>query len=117
LVGKRLPNRQAVPAIAAVLLVPMVLGNMLQFSGAASSYRNARATEIAELRLIESLRSDPRLSLNVQPDDANAIYVNARTYFIAIDRFGRPTLDYDWQQYVNTAAVEAARQRLLPGSK
>lgn len=116
LIGNRLPNRRAVPVIAAVLLVPMVLGNMLQFAGAAVHYRGARATELAELQLIESLRSDPRLALDVQPDDTNAIDITARTYLAAIDRFGRPTLGYDWQSSVDAAAVDAARRRLLPGS-
>jgi len=116
LVGSRLPNRRAVPVIAAVLVVPMVLGNMLQFAGAAVQHRTWRATELAELRLIESLRSDPRLALDVQPDDTSAIGVYARPYLAAIDRFGRPTLEYDWQPYVDAAAVEAARRRLLPGS-
>jgi hypothetical protein len=94
----------------------MVLGNMLQFAGAAVHYRGARATELAELQLIESLRSDPRLALDVQPDDTNAIDITARTYLAAIDRFGRPTLGYDWQSSVDAAAVDAARRRLLPGS-
>jgi hypothetical protein len=116
LVGNRLPNRRAVPVIAAILIVPMVLGNMLQFAGAAGEHRGWRATELAELRLIESLRSDPRLALDVQPDDASAIDVKARPYLAAIDRFGRPTLEYDWQPSVDAAAVEAARRRLLPGS-
>lgn len=116
LVGDRLPNRRAVPIIAAVLIVPMVLANMRQFAGAAGEHRSWRATELAELRMIESLRTDPRLALDVQPDDASAIDVKARPYLAAIDRYGRPTLDYDWQPSVDTAAVEAARHRLLPGS-
>jgi hypothetical protein len=80
LVGNRLPNRRAVPVIAAVLVVPMVLANMRQFAGAAGEHRGWRATELAKLRLIESLRSDPRLALDVQPDDTSAIGVKARPY-------------------------------------
>jgi hypothetical protein len=117
LVGNRLPNRRAVPVIAAVLIVPMVLANMRQFAGVAVELRGWRATQLAELRLIESLRSDPRLALDVQADPrASAVYLKARPYLAAIDRFGRPTLEYDWQPYVDAAAVEAARRRLLPGS-
>jgi len=115
-IGKRLPNRSAVPVIAAVLIVPMVLANMRQFAGDAVQLGRWRATELAELRLIESLRSDPRLALDVRLDDSSAIEVKARPYLAAIDRFGRPTLEYDWQPYVDAAAVEAARRRLLPGS-
>jgi hypothetical protein len=116
LIGNRLPNRRAVPVIAAVLIVPMVLANMRQFAGDAMQLGRWRATELAELRLIESLRSDPRLALDVRLDDISAIEVKVGPYLSAIDRFGRPTLEYDWQPYVDAAAVEAARRRLLPGS-
>jgi hypothetical protein len=116
LVGNRLPKHRAVPLIAAILIVPMVLGNMRQFAGAAVTHRDWRATELAELQLIESLRADPHLALDVQPDDTTAIEVRPGPYLTAIDRFGRPTLGYDWQPNVDAAAVEAARSRLLTGS-
>lgn len=110
----RLPKRRAVPIVAAILLVAMVLGNMRQFVVVAQLFRGWRATELAELRLIESLRSDPNLALDVQPDNTYAIGITPRLYLAAIERFGRPTLDYDWQPEVDEAAVEAARTRLLP---
>ncbi|HEY3383823.1 MAG TPA: hypothetical protein VGK32_18835 [Vicinamibacterales bacterium] len=116
LIGGRLSNRRAASILIAILIVPMVLGNMRQFAGAAVQHRTWRATELAELRLIESLRSDPRLALDVQPDDTRAIGITARSYLSAIDRFGRPTLEYDWQPFIDPAAVEAARRRLLPES-
>jgi hypothetical protein len=119
-VGHRLEaprwRRRAVPVAAAVLLLLMVLANMRQFAGVAVLSRHLRATELAELRLIESLRVEPGLALDVQPDDTYLISLTARGYLAAIDRFGRPTLEYDWQASVDTAAVEATRRRLLPGS-
>ena len=108
--------RRWAPIAATVVLVPMVLGNMWQLSGVAVMTRHERATELAELRVIESLRGTPGLALDVQPDDTLLMGVTARSYFAAIDRFGRPTLPWDWQSEVDAAAVEAARHRLLPGS-
>jgi hypothetical protein len=116
LIGNRLPKRRAVPVIAAILIVPMALGNMRQFAGAAVTHRDWRATELAELQLIESLRGDPHLAPDVQPDDTTAIEVRPGPYLVAIDRFGHPTLGYDWQPNVDSVAVEAARLRLLGGS-
>jgi len=119
-VGDRLEaprwRKRAVPVAATVVLVPMVLGNMLHLSGASVLLRHVRATELAELRLIESLRAEPGLALDVQPDDNYLIGVTARGYLAAIDRFGAPTLGWDWETEVDAAAVEAARHRLLPGS-
>ncbi len=119
-VGERLEaprwRKRAVPVAATVLLVPMVLGNMLHLSGASVLLRHERATEFAELRLIESLRAEPGLALDVQPDDVYLMGVTARGYLAAIDRFGAPTLGWDWETEVDAAAVEAARHRLLPGS-
>jgi hypothetical protein len=66
--------------------------------------------------LIESLRADPRLILDVQPDDTTAIDVKAGPYLAAIDRFGRPSLGYDWESEVDARAVAAAKRRLVPGS-
>ena len=119
LVGGRLEDLRvrrpvAVPVAIAILLVPMVIANMRQFASGAVSSRALRATELAELRLIEGLRGTPGLALDIQPDDVYAIEVTAGGYLGAIDRFGRPTLDWDWQSEVDAAAVDGARQRLLP---
>jgi len=120
IVGDRLEaprwRRRAVPVAAAVMLVPMVLGNMWQLSGVSVLLRHQRATALAELRLIESLRSEPGLALDVQPDDTYLVGLTARGYLAAIDRFGRPTLEWNWETEVDAAAVEAARHRLLPDS-
>jgi hypothetical protein len=117
-VGNRLRTprwrRRAVSAAGAVVLLLTVLANMWQFAGAAIQSRHLRATELAELRLIESLRAEPTLALDVQPDDTVLISLTARGYLAAIDRFGRPTLEWDWETDVDAAAVAAARRRLLP---
>lgn len=105
---------RAVPLVAVVLLLPMILGNMRQFAGAAVLSRGLRATELAELQLIESLRDDPRLALDVQPDDVHLLSLTPRGYLAAVDRFGRPNLDWDSETEADAAAVEAARLRLVP---
>lgn len=118
LVGRRLDRlqrAQAVRVAAVLLLVPMVAGNMRQFAGAAVESRGLRATELAELRLIESLRGDPRLAFDVQPDDVHLIALRAGDYLEAVDRFGRPSMSWDWPSEVDQAAVDAARTRLLTG--
>ena len=117
-IGNRLEaprwRRRAVPIAAAVLLLPMVLANMRQFAGVAVLSRQMRATELAELRMIESLRAEPGLVLDVQLDDTYLISLTARAYLAAMDRFGRPTLEWDWETEVDATAVAAARRRLLP---
>ena len=115
LVGKRMPNHRFVPLVLVLIIAPMIYGNMRQLLGVALELRGWRATQLAELRLIEAYRSDPRLLL-VYPVDARDSFrpLEARPYLAAIDRFGRPSLEYDWQPYVDVGAVEAARQRLLP---
>jgi hypothetical protein len=117
-VGKRLEAERwrprAVPVAVAMLLLLTVLGNMRQFFGAAVESRHLRATELAELRLIESLRDEAGLALDVLPDSVRLVPVTARQYFVAIDRFGRPILDWDWETEVDAAAVESARRILLP---
>jgi hypothetical protein len=88
-VGKRLEAQRwrprAVPVAVAILLILTVLGNMRQFFGAAVQSRHLRATELAELRLIESLRDEPGLALDVVPDSAHLMPVTARQSFVAID--------------------------------
>ena len=97
-----------------ILIVPMVLGNMRQFGGAAVLHRTWRATELAELRLIESLRSDPGLALDVQPDDTTRHRSEGwgRISPRPIDSAVRLS-QYDWGPFVDAAAVEA--DRLMPG--
>jgi hypothetical protein len=105
---------RALPLAATFLILPMVLANMRQLAGIVTQERHLRATELAELRLIESLRDDPRLALDIAPDGKYLIAVTPRGYLTAIDRFGRPALGWDgWEVDVDAAAVEAARRRLL----
>ena len=116
LVGRRLPTGRRAVLVAAVAVTLMSLGNMRQFAGAAVELRGSRATELAQLELVESLRSTPGLILD-KPFDRPAFYhLRAGLYLAAIDRFGRPTLAYDWRPYVDIAVVQETRQSLLPGS-
>ena len=110
-------SHRTVVIAAGVLLLPMVLGNMWQLTTASVRLRHQRATELAELRMTESLRTQPGIQLDVQFDPAYSPGLTARAYYAAIDRFGSPTLGWDWRSDVDAAAVEAARQRLLPGSR
>jgi hypothetical protein len=114
LAKKPLPSTRTVRMATIVLLTPMLLLNMWQFAEAANHHRALRATMLAELRLIESQRDNPRLALDAHLDDVGAIYVQVAPYLSASDRFGRPDLDYDWQPYVDVDLVDAARERLLP---
>jgi hypothetical protein len=102
-----------VPVLIGLLIMPMVIGNMRQFAGAASASRFLRATALAELRLVEAVRAEPGLALDVSPDPALLAQVTARKYLAAIDRFGAPTLDWDWTASVDASAVNAAALRLL----
>jgi hypothetical protein len=98
------------------LVAPMILGNMLQFVGAARAMRDLRATEVAELRLLERLRTSGGLAADVSPDPGLMPQVTAAKYFEAVDRFGSPTTGFwfDPKASVNEDAVAAAALRLLP---
>ena len=102
-----------VPVLIGLLIIPMVIGNMRQIVGAARASRFMRATELAELRLIEAVRDESGLALDVSPDLALIPQVTARKYLAAVDRFGAPTLGWDWSVGVDPAAVNAAAVRLL----
>jgi hypothetical protein len=83
-------RRLAVPALVGLMVVPMALGGMLQFVGAARASRELRATELRELALMTRLRASPDLAMDVSPDPAMMPQVTAGQYFAAIDRFGTP---------------------------
>jgi hypothetical protein len=98
-----------------VLVAVMILGNMLQFVGAARAMRDLRATEVAELRLLERLRGAAGLAADVSPDPGLMPQVTAAKYFEAVDRFGSPTTGFwlDPKASVDEHAVAATALRLL----
>jgi hypothetical protein len=100
-----------VPAAVLVLIVPM--GNMAQFVGAARQSKIIRATEVAELRLVEAVRSIPGVDLDVSPDPDYIPQLTGRTYLAAIERFGAPTLAWDWESSADSTRVNLAAVRLL----
>jgi hypothetical protein len=76
------------PWIVAPVLALAIVGNMMQFGGAARGARALRTNEVAYLRLLETLRGSPDLD-----PDVGAMYrIRARDFFAAVDRFGRPRL-------------------------
>jgi hypothetical protein len=98
-----------------VLISLMILGNMLQFVGAARAMRDLRATEVAELQLLERLRGASGLTADISPDPGLMPQVTPARYFEAIDRFGSPTTGFwlDPKASVDEDAVAAAALRLL----
>jgi hypothetical protein len=98
-IGRRLDPRRWtadrrpwVPAAVLLLIVPMVLGNMVQFWLAGRAMEPLRATEQRELALMVKLRDTPGLAVDVMADTALLPQVTARQYFTAIDRFGEPRI-------------------------
>ncbi len=98
-IGHRLdPRRWAtrgrlwVPAVVGLLIIPMVLGNMVQFWLAGRAMEPLRATELRELALMVELRDTPGLALDVMADPALLPVVTPRDYYVAIDQFGAPTI-------------------------
>jgi hypothetical protein len=87
-------RRLWVPALIGLLVVPMALGNMLQFWLAARAMEPLRATEVRELALMVRLRDTLGLALDTAPDTDLMPQVTARDYFAAIDRFGEPQVAY-----------------------
>jgi len=102
-----------VPTVACLLIVPMAMGNMAQFVGAAEGSKSIRATELAELRLVEAVRSVPGVDLDTSPDPDLIPQLTGRRYLTAIDRFGAPTLAWDWESAANSLNVNLAAVRLL----
>jgi hypothetical protein len=102
-----------VPAAIFVLIVPMAMGNMAQFVGSARESKTIRATELAELRLVEAVRSVPGVDLDVSPDPDYIPQLTGQTYLTAIDRFGAPTLAWDWESSADSQRVNLAAVRLL----
>lgn len=88
-------RRLLIPALIGLLVVPMSLGNMTQFVGAARASRELRATELRELALMVQLRDSASLALDVSPDPAIMPQVTAQKYFAAVDRFGTPQVAAD----------------------
>jgi hypothetical protein len=102
-----------VPVAVLVLIVPMAMGNMAQFVGAARQSKIIRATEVAELRLVEAVRSIPGVDLDVSPDPDYIPQLTGRTYLAAIERFGAPTLAWDWESSADSTRVNLTAVRLL----
>lgn len=102
-----------VPAVACLLLVPMVMGNMAQFVLAARASKSLRATEIAELNLVVAVQSVSGVNLDVSPDADYVPQLTGRTYLVVVGRFGAPTLPWDWESAVDGGRVNAAAVRLL----
>ena len=80
-----------------------------------------RATMVAELRLIEAMRSVPGLAMDASPDVELIPQLTPRLYLAAIDRFGSPGLGLDRGadgdfRYVDDARVNATSLRLLAGA-
>jgi hypothetical protein len=98
------------------LLAVMVLGNMVQFVGAARATRDLRATQIAELHLIEQLRGVDQLVLDESPDPRLMPQVTGERYFEAVDRYGSPTTGYwlDPKATIDEETVAGIVFRLLP---
>jgi len=102
-----------VPAAIFLLIVPMSIGNMRQFVGAARGEKAIRATEVAELDLVEAVRSVPGVDLDVGIDPDYVPQLTGRDYLAVLERFGRPTLAWDWESAANSQAVNMTAVRLL----
>lgn len=102
-----------VPVAVLVLIVPMAMGNMAQFVGAARQSKIIRATEVAELRLVEAVQSIPGVDLDVSPDPDYIPQLTGRTYLAAIERFGAPTLAWDWESSADSTRVNLTAVLLL----
>jgi hypothetical protein len=61
-------------------------------------------------------RNQPNLLLDESPDLTLLAQLTAGEYLTAIDRFGRPTLGFEWEPWVDTDSVNAAALRLLGGA-
>jgi hypothetical protein len=101
------------PAAICLLIVPMAMGNMAQLVRSAQETKSLRATELAELRLVEAVQSVPGVDLNVSPDPVYAPTLTGRTYLAAIARFGEPTLAWDWESTADSQTVNLTAVRLL----
>lgn len=116
LVGRRLERpRPVLVAGGAILLSLAIASNMRQLVGAAYGARDLRATDLATLRLIESLRSEPGIRLDDMRMEGMPVWpFSARSYLTAIDRFGRPELGWDYSTSVDQAAVARIESMLRP---
>jgi hypothetical protein len=100
-----------VRVVVVIALGLAILGNATQFLGAGRAMRILRVDELAQLRLIESLRDDPDLDTAVPPDIELLPQVTADRYLPAIDRFGAPRL---WIELGDNSVVteEASPERV-----
>jgi hypothetical protein len=103
-------------AAGAVLLALAIVGNMRQFVGAARGDRVVHATEIAGLRMIESIAANPAADLDARSPAYAFASVHPRSYLDAIRRYGTPSVGFDWEREANQDEVADYRRRLLPGS-
>jgi hypothetical protein len=113
-------RRLLVPAAVGALILPMALGNMVQFVLAARAMEPLRATELRELALMERLRETPGLALDTYADTAVLGPITARQYFAAVDQFGEPQLasgkPADDLPGPDAPALNALAVRLLGGA-
>jgi hypothetical protein len=85
-------RRPWVPALVGLLIVPMALGNMVQFWLAGRAMQPLRESELRELALTVQLRDTQGLALDAMVDDALLPVVTPRDYFVAIDQFDEPRI-------------------------
>ena len=110
---------RAVRVTVVLALALAIVGNATQFLGAGRAMRVLRIDEVAELRLLEELRTDTGLDRDISPDPELVPQVTAERYFQAIDQFGSPRLWIEQGQpsvvsaEANPARVNAAALRLL----
>lgn len=113
-------RRLILPALVGVLIVPMALGNMFQFVGAARASRGLRALELREIALMTRLRDSPSLTLDAAPDPFYLSGITARRWFELVDRFGDPQVAADRPgddlPGPDAAALNAVASRLLFGA-
>jgi len=102
-----------VPAAIFLLIVPMSIGNMRQFVGAARGEKGIRATEMAELDLAVAVRSVPGVDLDIGIDPDYIPQLTGRDYLAVIQRFGAPALAWDWESAADSQAVNMTAVRLL----
>lgn len=106
-----------------------VAGNLTQLVGAGGAMRGLRSTELAELRLIESLRDAPGLATDRSPDEVLIPQVTPGRYLAAMDRFGAPRLAIEGNgpsraiddlvdpERLNMAAVGMLAPAMAPGGR
>jgi len=110
-----------VRVVVVVALALAVVGNLTQMIGSGRAMRGLRATMVAELEFLESVRGVPGLALDESPDVDLLPQVTPRRYLAAVDRFGPPGLAIargpDGSMVdVNAARFNAAALQMLRGA-